>query len=67
VGKIAQQVSINAGNLVTSVAKSNQVNADSGNLKTQFVGMQTQRSEEVKVTQIGGKLYQLTMLLNLVQ
>jgi hypothetical protein len=68
VGKIAQQVKIYVGNLGTTVAKSNQENVDSGNLKTQFVGMyQTKKAEELKVTHIGGQLYQLVMLLNQVQ
>jgi hypothetical protein len=38
-GKIAQQVNINARNLSAAVSKANQANTDSGQLKTQFVGM----------------------------
>jgi hypothetical protein len=55
VGKIAQQVQINVGKLGTAVAKANQANADSENLKMNFVGMyQTQWTGEVKVPQISG-------------
>jgi hypothetical protein len=39
VGKITQQVKVNAGNAGTVMAKANQDNVDSGALKMQLVGM----------------------------
>jgi hypothetical protein len=64
VGKIAHQVKFNA----TAVEKANQANVESGHLKTQFVGLyQSQKAEEMSVTQLVGQLYQLTMLLNQMQ
>jgi hypothetical protein len=63
-GKLAQQVELNA----TSVEKMNHANMESAHLKTQFVGLyQNQIAEEMKVTQLGGQLYQLTMLLKQMQ
>jgi hypothetical protein len=62
--KLAHQVKLNA----TALERVNQANLESGQLKTQFVGLyQTQKAEEMKVTQLGGQLYQLTMLLNQIQ
>jgi hypothetical protein len=59
-GKLVQQVKLNA----TAVEKVNHANMESSHLKTHFVGLyQNQKAEEMKVTQLGGKLYQLTMLL----
>jgi hypothetical protein len=61
VGKFSHQVKLSA----KAVEKANQANVDSGHFKTQFVGLyQSQKAEEIKVTQLGGQLYQLTMLLN---
>jgi hypothetical protein len=58
VGKLAQQVKLNA----TAIEKVNHANMESAHLKTQFVGLyQHQKAEEMKVTQLGGQLYQLTM------
>jgi hypothetical protein len=38
--------------------------AESSHLKAQFVGLyQNQKAEEMKVTQLGGQVYQITMLL----
>jgi hypothetical protein len=62
--KLAHQVTLNA----TALERVNQANLESGQLKTQFVGLyQSQKAEEMKVTQLGGQLYQLTMLLNQMQ
>jgi hypothetical protein len=64
VSKLAHQVKLNA----TALERVNQANLESGQLKTQFVGLyQSQKVEEMKVTQLGGQLYQLTMLLNQMQ
>jgi hypothetical protein len=64
VGKLVQQVKVNA----TAVEKINHANMESANLKTQCVGLyQNQKAEEMKVTQLGGQLYQLTMLLKQIQ
>jgi hypothetical protein len=61
VSKLAHQVKLNA----TALERVTQANLESGQLKTQFVGLyQSQKAEEMKVTQLGGQLYQLTMLLN---
>jgi hypothetical protein len=61
VSKLAHQVKLNA----TALERFNQANLESGQLKTQFVGLyQSQKAEEMKVTQLGGQLYQLTMFLN---
>jgi hypothetical protein len=50
------------------MAKANQANSEATTLKTQLVGMyQTQRTEEEKLTQVNGKLYQLTLILNQTQ
>jgi hypothetical protein len=58
--KLVQQVTLNA----TAVEKINQANMESVQLKAQFVGLyQNQKAEEIKVTQLGGQLYQLAMLL----
>jgi hypothetical protein len=69
--KITQQVKVNAANagiVGTAMAKANQANADDVALKTQLVGMyQTQRSEEAKLTQVNGQVYQLTLILNQVR
>jgi hypothetical protein len=63
-GKLVQQVKLND----TSVEKVNHANMESAHLKTQFVGLyQHQKSEEMKVTQLGGQFYQLTMLLKQIQ
>jgi hypothetical protein len=62
------QVKVNAGNVGTAMAKANQANSDAAALKTQLVGMyQTQRSEDEKLTQVNGQLYQLTLILNQTQ
>jgi hypothetical protein len=62
--KLAHQVKLN----VTALEMVNQANLESGQLKTQFVGLyQSQKSEEMKVTQLGGQLYQPTILLNQMQ
>jgi hypothetical protein len=67
-GKIAQQVKFNDGNVVTAMAKANQKNADVGALKTQLVGIyQTQRSEEETLTQMNGQLYHLTKIFDQAQ
>jgi hypothetical protein len=64
VGKLVQQVKLNA----TSVEKINHANMESVQLKTQFVCLyQNQKAEEMKVTQLGGQLYQLTMILKKMQ
>jgi hypothetical protein len=61
VGNLVQQMKLNA----TAVEKLNQANIEYVHLKTQFVGLyQHQKAEKMKVTQLVGKLYQLTMLLN---
>jgi hypothetical protein len=63
-GKLVQQVKLNA----ITVEKINHANIESVQLETQFVGLyQNQKAEEMKVTQLGGKLYQLTMLLKQMQ
>jgi hypothetical protein len=59
-GKLVQQVKLND----TAVKKVNHANMESAHLKTQIVGLyQHQKAEEMKVTQLGGQFYQLTMLL----
>jgi hypothetical protein len=64
VSKLAHKVQLNA----TALERVNQANLESGQLKTQFVGLyQSQKAEEVKVTQLGGQLYQLTILFNHMQ
>jgi hypothetical protein len=64
VSKLAHQVKLN----VTALEMANQANLESGQLKTQFVGLyQRQKAEEMKVTQLGCQFYQLTMLLNQMQ
>jgi hypothetical protein len=64
VGKLVQQAKLNT----TAVEKVNQANMEYVHLKTQFVGLyQNQKAEEMKVTQLGGQVYQLTMLLNQMQ
>jgi hypothetical protein len=64
VGKLVQQVKLNT----TAVEKINHVNMESVHLKTQFVGLyQNQKAEEMKVTQLGGQFYQLTMILKHMQ
>jgi hypothetical protein len=64
VGKLVQQVKLYA----TAVEKVNHANMEYAHLKTQFVVMyQNQKAEETQVTQLGGKLYQLTMLLKQMQ
>jgi hypothetical protein len=64
VSKLAHQVKLNAA----ALERANQANLESGQLKTQFVGLyQSQKAEEMKVTKLGGQLYQLTMLLNQMQ
>jgi hypothetical protein len=61
VGKISHQVKLNS----TEVKKVNQANAESDHMNTQFVGLyQSQKAEELKVTQLVGNLYQLDLLLN---
>jgi hypothetical protein len=60
-GKLAHRVKLN----VNAMEKFHQVNVESVHLKTQFVGLyQSQKSEEMEVTQLGEQLYHLTMLLN---
>jgi hypothetical protein len=64
VSKLSHQVKLNA----TALERVNQANLESGQLKTQCMGLyQSQKAEEMKVTQLGGQLYQLTMLLNQMQ
>jgi hypothetical protein len=64
VSKLAHQVKLNA----TALERVDQSNLESGQLKTPFVGLyQIQKAEEKKVTQLGGQLYQLTMILNQMQ
>jgi hypothetical protein len=64
VSKLSHQVKLNA----TALERVNQANLESGQLKTQFVGLyQSQKAEEMKVTQLGGQLYQLTMRLSQMQ
>jgi hypothetical protein len=68
VSKIHQQVKVNAGNVGTATTKEKQATLDDAALKNQMVGMyQTQRSEEEKLTQVDGKSYQLTWILNQTQ
>jgi hypothetical protein len=65
VSKLNQQVKANDGNVGAAMAKANQSNSEATTLKTQLVGMyQTQRTEEEKLTQVNGQLYQLTLILN---
>jgi hypothetical protein len=50
------------------MAKANQANLEATTLKTQLVGMYpTQQSNEEKLTQVNGQLYQLTLILNQTQ
>jgi hypothetical protein len=64
VDKLAQQVKPNA----TSVEMINHMDMESVQLKTQFVVLfQNQKAEEMKVTQMGGQLYKLTMLFKYMQ
>jgi hypothetical protein len=65
VSKLAHQVKLND----TALERVNQANLESGQLKTQFVGLyQSQKAEEMKATHLGGQLYQFsTMLLNQIQ
>jgi hypothetical protein len=68
VSKLHQQVKVNSGNVGTAMAKANQANSDTAALKTHLVGMyQTQRSEEKRLTQVNGQLYQVTLILNQTQ
>jgi hypothetical protein len=68
VSKLHEQVKANAGNIGAAMAKTNQANSETTTLKTQLVGMyQTQRAEKEKLTQLNGKLYQLTLILNQTQ
>jgi hypothetical protein len=48
VGKLAQQVKVNAGNVGTAMAKANRVNTDSGALKTHLVGVYQNKCSEEK-------------------
>jgi hypothetical protein len=64
VGKIDHQMKCNA----TAVEKVNQANVEAGHLKTQFVVLyKSQKAQDMKVTQICGQLYQLTLILNQMQ
>jgi hypothetical protein len=64
VSKLSHQVKLN----VTALEMANQANLESGQLKTQFVGLyKSQKAEEMRVTQLEGQLYQLTMLLDQMQ
>jgi hypothetical protein len=64
VSKLAHQVKLNAA----ALERVNQANLKSGQLKTKFVGLyHSQKSEEIKVKQLGGELYQLNMILNQMQ
>jgi hypothetical protein len=68
VSKLQQQVKVNVRYVGTAMANANQANSDDSDLKTQLVGMyQTQLSEEGTLTQVNGKLYQVTLILNQTQ